>query len=277
MDASSAIEPPPSQPVMAQSAPKRKQAPKLKMTPRASEVPAAQSFAALLTPSSLRQSGRSRTQPSRLGDLIPTPAAEVDEEDGLQYQDEALYDGYDPTVQKVFRSKNTGEATTKPGRRNSQPSATDQKPAGDGTVSKAGRGKKPVPQGKVSLGDLADDVPNVPVVPAKGATSRERKAETSTTTPRKRATKAGKPVDALFEVKPKVRQTLVSRKKKEKTSTRQKTALQLPSPPMSMSNYLEASGVMIDPDLLKLFRRLTHRESLKKPAPRGKPEVWAPG
>ncbi|GAB7328175.1 hypothetical protein MBLNU13_g00202t1 [Cladosporium sp. NU13] len=278
MSVRSRMEPPPSQPVMPEYDPKGKQIPKFKVTPRPPEVPAAQNLTAPLTPSSLRQSGRSRTQPSRLGDLVPSLAAEVDEEHGLQNQDEAVYDGDSPIVQKVSRSKNTGGARTKPGRCKPQPPATGKKPVGDSTVSRAGRGKKPVSQEKVSLEDLVDDVPDVPVVPAKGATSRKRKAETSTTTPRKKASKASKTADEPFEVEPKVRKTPVPRKKKEKTPTRQKTALQLPSPPMSTSDYLEASGVEIDPDLLKLSRRLAHREPLeKKPASRGKPEVWAPG
>lgn len=278
MDAESAVEPPLSQPAMTQSAPKSKQTLKLKVTPRPPKDAAAQSLTAPLTPSSLRQSGRSRTQPSRLGDAVPTSSAVAEEQLALQDQDESVHDGDSPTVQKVSRSKNTGEAGTKPGRRKPQPPATDKNPIGEGTTSKAIRGKKPVSPEKLSLEDLADDVPDTPVAPTKGKTSRKRKAETSTTTPRKRATKAKDPADESFEVKPKARKTPVPRKRKEKTPTRQKTALQLPSPPMSTSDYLDASGVEIDPDLLKLSRRLAHREPLeKKPAPRGKPEVWAPG
>jgi alkylated DNA repair dioxygenase AlkB len=207
----------------------------------------------------------------------------VEEHFALQRQDESVYDGDSPTVQKVSRKKNTGEAGPRPGRRKSQPSAPDKTPVGEGAVLKVARGRKPVSQEKVSLEDLADDVPDVPEVPSKVTTSRKRKAETSTTTPRKRATKASNVTDESFEVKPKVRKTPVRktpmpRKRKEKTPVNQKTALQLPSPPMSMSDYLEASGVEIDHELLKLSRDMTFREPLeKKPAPRGKPEVWAPG
>jgi alkylated DNA repair dioxygenase AlkB len=283
LDAGPTTEPLPSQSATTQPAPKRKQTLKPKVSPRPPKVAAAQSSAAPVTPSSLRQSGRSKTQPSRLGDLVPTSSAVTGEQIALQEQDESVYDGDSPTVQKVSRKKITGETGNKPGRRKPQPSVPDKKPVGDDAASKAVRGKKPVSQAELSLEDLADDVPDVPDDPAKVTTSRKRKAETSTTTPRKRATKATNTADEPFEVKPKVRKspvrkTPVARKKKERTPTHQKAALQLPSPPMSISDYLDASGVDIDPDLLKLSRRLTFREPLeKKPAPRGKPEVWAPG
>lgn len=158
LSVNSGMELPPSQPVMPEPAPKAKQTLKLKMTPRPPKAAAAQSLTAPLTPSSLRQSGRSRTQPSRLGDPIPTSSAVAEEQLALQDQDESVYDGDSPTVQKVSRSKNTGEAGTKPGRRKPQPSVTDKNPIGDGTTSKTVRGKKPVSQEKLSLEDLADDV-----------------------------------------------------------------------------------------------------------------------
>lgn len=272
-----------SQPAMPPSAPKGKQSLKIVVKPRPLDIPTNQNPTALLTPSPLRQSGRSRTQPSRLGDPVPTSLAVNEEQVALQDRDDSIYDGDSPAAQKVSRMKNTGEFGTKSDRRKPQPSATDRKPVGDDTVSKVVRGKKPVSQEKISLEDLADDVPDVAEVPAKGITSRKRKAETSIATPRKRTTKASKTTDEPFEVEPKVRKTPVRktpvpRKKKEKTPIRQKTALQLPSPPMSISDYLDASGVDIDPNLLELSRRLTFREPLeKKPAPCGKPEVWAPG
>jgi alkylated DNA repair dioxygenase AlkB len=275
----SEMESPPPQPTL-ESSSKKTQKLKLSVKPRPLDVPA--DHTSPLTPSSLRQSGRCRKQPSRLGDLVPTSSAVVEEQLALQDQDESIYDGDSPTAQKVSRKKNTGEAGAKAGRRRPQPSQ-QKKPVDDGAVSKTVRGKKPVSQERLSLEDLADDVPDVLNVPAKVTALRKRKAETSTTTPRKRATKASNIMDESFEVKPKVRKipvrkTPVPRKTKEKTPVNQKTALQLPSPPMSMSDYLEASGVEIDPDLLKISRNMTFREPLeKKPPPRGKPEVWAPG
>ena len=181
-----------------------------------------------------------------------------------------------PTVQKVSRGRksNTAGSNAKTARSRQQPAAVDKLPFVKGAVAKSVRAKKPVSSEKVSEEDLADDVPD----PPGKKPSRKRKAETSTTTPRKRATKASTTSDETFEVKPKVRKTPVQRKSKEKTPVSQKNALQLPSPPMSTSDYLEASGVHIDPDLLALSRDLTYREALeKKPAPCGKPEVWAPG
>jgi alkylated DNA repair dioxygenase AlkB len=212
-----------------------------------------------ITPASLRQSGRSRAQPKRFGSPVPI-LAEVDaaegqdvaEEDITEEKDETISGGDSPIAQKVSR--------------NTKPTPT----------AKSARRKKAVSQEKLSADDLADDVPTIK--------SRKRKAETTatTTTPRKKSAKANSTKGDASEVK--VRKTPVQRKKpaprkkKEKTPTAQKQATQLPSPPMSQSDYLEVSGLPIDPELLQLSRDLTHRKPLdSKPEPRGRPEVWAPG
>jgi hypothetical protein len=210
------------------------------------------------TPASLRQSGRSKTQPTRFGSLVPTPAdvdaAEeqnvTEEQEFTEEKDETVSGGDSPTAQKVSRNTKT-TSTAKPARR-----------------------KEALSQEKLSPGDLAQDVPAVK--------SRKRKAEASAVTPRKRPTKAKDTTGEASEVNARKisvpRKTPVQRKKKEKTPTTQKNALQLPSPPMSQSDYLEASGLPIDPELLQLSRDLTHRKPLdSKPESRGRPEVWAPG
>jgi hypothetical protein len=183
-----------------------------------------------ITPASLRQSGRSKTQPTRFGSLVPTladvDAAEeqnvTEEQEFTEEKDETVSGGDSPIAQKVSRNTKT-TSTAKPVRR-----------------------KKALSQEKLSPGDFAQDVPAVK--------SRKRKAEASAATPRKRPTKAKDTTGEAFEVKARKisvpRKTLVQRKKKEKTPTTQKNALQLPSPPMSQSDYLEASGLPIDPELL---------------------------
>lgn len=202
-----------------------------------------------ITPAYLRHSGRSRAQPARFGDVVPTPVDVADSHDErpvAEVHDETISSGDSPTVLKVSRKKKS-------------PSGTTAKPA---------RRKNPVSQEKLSADDLADDVP--------APKSRKRKAETSETTPRKRPSKAKDTTDAT--PKTKTRKTPAPRKKKEKTPAARGKALQLPSPPMSVSDYLEASGLSIDSELLQLSRTLTHREPLEsKPEPCGKPEVWAPG
>jgi hypothetical protein len=209
-----------------------------------------------ITPASLRQSGRSRAQPKRFGSPVPVPvevdAAEgqdVAEEDITKEKDETVSGGDSPIAQKVSRNANSTP------------------------VAKPARRKKPVSQEKLSREDLAEDVPAVK--------SRKRKAETAaTTTPRKRPTKAKGTTVEASEVKvrktPVQRKTPAQRKKKEKTPITK--ALQLPSPAMSQSDYLEVSGLPIDPELLQLSRDLTHRKPLdSKPESRGRPEIWAPG
>jgi hypothetical protein len=229
-----------------------------------------------ITPASLCQSGRSRAPPKRFGSPVPIPveveAAEkqdtadeeiaqeeiaqeeitqeqIAEEEIAEEKDETVSGGDSPIAQKVSR-KTKSNPIAKPARR-----------------------KKPVSQEKLSLDDLADDVPAVK--------SRKRKAETAaTTTPRKRSTKAkdttGEASEAKVRKTPVQRKTPAPRKKKEKTPTTK--ALQLPSPATSQSDYLEVSGLPIDSELLQLSRDLTHREPLEsKPETCGKPEVWAPG
>lgn len=238
-----------------------------------------------LTPISLRQSGRSRVQPARFGDLVETPVEVAEEQLATSKQHATTSGGDSPTVQKAARNRKASDTGTvaKPVRRK-QPSAADKKPVAAASPSKPVRRKGELSAVTLSAEDLAEDLPE----PSKRP--RKRKAETNSETPRKRPAKTKKPTDGTTEVKPVVRKTLVARKttaahktpvqrkKKEKTPNAQKNAFQLPSPPMSSSDYLEASGVHIDPELLNFSRRLTHRDPLdNKPAPCGMPEVWAPG
>lgn len=59
-------------------------------------------------------------------------------------------------------------------------------------------------------------------------------------------------------------------------ASKSKAAQSLPSPLSSQDDFLEASGITINPELLKLSKTMAHREPLDaKPLPRGKPEVWA--
>ncbi|KAM0705695.1 hypothetical protein Q7P35_007055 [Cladosporium inversicolor] len=273
----SGIELPPTPPKMTEPTPNGKQITRIVVTRRPNDAPSAQSPAKPLTPSSLRQSGRSRAQPSRFGDLIVTPVELAEQQESEEEEPEKISGDDSPIALKVSRTKKSkaSGADAKPARRRQKPAQAANPTQGNAAIGKPTRTKKPASQEILSAENLADDVSDAPV---KVTTSRKRKAEATTSTPRKRATKASKTSDDSFEVKPKVRKTPVPRKKKEKTPTRQENALQLPSPPVSTADYLEASGVGIDPDLLQLSRRLTYREPLeKKPASRGKPEVWAPG
>jgi alkylated DNA repair dioxygenase AlkB len=212
------------------------------------------------TPSTLRQSGRSRVHPNRFGSLVPTPADAVDDQDTVEEQD--VFEVQDPTEEKDEMVSGGDSPIAQKVSRKTKANA----------VAKPARRKKAVSQEKLSADDLADDVPT--------AKSRKRKADATTATPRKRPTKSKDAIGEASEVK--ARKTLVQRKtpaqRKKKENTPVTKALQLPSPAMSQSDYLEVSGLPIDPELLQLSRDLTHREPLdSKPETCGQPEVWAPG
>lgn len=207
-----------------------------------------------ITPRSIRQSQRSKAQPIRFGELIPTPAVDDKHIIGTDVDRELATTDDSPIARKVSRNaKTTGAA-------------------------KSARRKAPVSPKKLSADNLANDVPVTIKV------SRKRKVETpaAEATPRKKTTKSKTAASIELPAASKVpRKTPVSRRKKELAETpilKIEAARSLPTPPQSQSDYLEASGQHIDPQLLELSRALTHRVPLQsKPEPRGKPEVWAPG
>jgi hypothetical protein len=130
------------------------------------------------------------------------------------------------------------------------------------------RTKAPVSAEKVTVDDLADDVP----APATTKAPRKRKAEGAQSTPRKKvATPRAKAQVTKAPKAPKVPKTPKARK-----APASKPSAALPSPASSPSD--QEVDFPVDADLLKLSRSMTRREPLaSKPNPMGKPEVWAPG
>lgn len=207
-----------------------------------------------ITPRSVRQSQRPRVQPIRFGELIPTSAVVGEQASSTSVDRKPASADDSPITRKVSRNAKAVEGT------------------------KSVRRKVPISPEKLSADDLVNDVP----VTIKLSCKRKAETTAADATPRKRITKAKTAMSIDITAATKApRKTPVSRKKKEITETplpKIEAAKSLPTPPQSQSDYLEASGQYIDPNLLKLSRALTHREPLEsKPEPRGKPEVWAPG
>lgn len=204
------------------------------------------------TPRSVRQSHRSRVQPIRFGELIPTPAVAEEQAISTSVDRKPASANDSPIAQKVFRNAKAAEGT------------------------KSARRKLPVSPEKLSTDDLANEVP----ITIKLSRKRKAASTAAEATPRKRTTKVKTDTETPSATKA-PRKTPIARRKKEAVETpvlKIETTQSLPTPPQSQSDYLEATGQYFDPDLLKLSRALTHREPLdSKPEPRGKPEVWAPG